>query len=120
MIRWNRLPIVAALPVVALIAACENPRTVEPLTGFSPQPAEPALRAGLVQFMQNCHACHPNGNAGLGPAINDKPLPMAAIKAQIRLGAGKMPAFPPERLSDENADAIARYLVWLRNAAEVR
>jgi len=119
-LRFDRLAwtcvLVASAGAAAFLAACENRRVVEPLTGESPQPPNEALRQGMVLFMHNCHQCHPNGNTGVGPALIDKPLPAALIKAQIRAGLGKMPAFPPEKLSDAQTDAIARYVIWLRES----
>lgn len=103
---------VAALAVG--ICACGTGRKNEPLQGFSPEPGTPRLQAGRAEFMRNCQECHPNGAAGVGPALNNKPLPGAAIKLQVRAGAGKMPAFSKEKVSDEEVGEIVDYLVWLR------
>jgi mono/diheme cytochrome c family protein len=65
---------------------------------------------GQRLFMEHCHQCHPGGAAGLGPAINNKPLPGAAMHLQIRKGVGTMPAFPGSILSNEQVDAIVAYL----------
>jgi len=55
------------------------------------------------------------GCAGnLGPSLNEKPLPGFAMKFQIRHGLGTIPAFPPERLSDQDVEQIVEYLVTLR------
>src|SRR5688572_581576 len=43
--------------------------------------------------MQHCHQCHPFGQGGLGPALNDKPAPRFLVKTQVRLGFGTMPGF---------------------------
>jgi mono/diheme cytochrome c family protein len=60
--------------------------------------------------MRECNQCHPAGAAGLGPAINNKPLPGVAMRTQIRLGAGAMPAFKDDALKDAEVDAIVAYL----------
>lgn len=65
---------------------------------------------GQRLFMEHCNQCHPGGAAGLGPAINNKPLPGAAMHLQIRKGVGTMPAFPDSMLSDEQVGAIVAYL----------
>ena len=65
---------------------------------------------GEQLFMAHCHQCHPGGAAGLGPAINNKPLPGAAMHLQIRKGVGTMPAFSEEILSGPQVDAIVAYL----------
>ncbi|WP_426750332.1 c-type cytochrome [Myxococcus sp. Y35] len=65
---------------------------------------------GRVLFMRHCNQCHPGGAAGLGPAINNKPLPSVAMRTQIRQGVGAMPAFTDEMLDDAQVDAIVAFL----------
>src|SRR5205085_592332 len=79
---------------VALGAACGTARRSEPLVG-PPQLASQSERHGQRVFMQLCNQCHPNGEAGLAPALNNRPAPAAAIKLQVRKGLGRMPALPP-------------------------
>lgn len=50
------------------------------------------------------------GGPGLGPGLNDKPLPAFAIKTQVRQGAGAMPAFSMDDINDEQLDALVTYL----------
>jgi mono/diheme cytochrome c family protein len=86
------------------------------------EPHGPAIRDvvneqhGKTLFQKFCYKCHPNGTTGLGPAINNKPLPEFAIKTQIRQGVGAMPSFDHATLSDADVDAIARYVTQLRSA----
>ena len=94
----------------AALAACGTARRVA-----EPDLRDPVLMAGHVSFMRNCHQCHPRGEAGLGPALNNKPLPAFLIRTQIRAGLGSMPAYPPEVLSDEKVEAIIAYLLHIRN-----
>lgn len=68
------------------------------------------LSRGQLVFMHECNQCHPNGAAGLGPAINDKPLPAGMIKMQVRQGLGTMPHFSPQHISDEDLSAVVAYL----------
>jgi mono/diheme cytochrome c family protein len=75
---------------------------------------DPQLAQGRVVFMHNCNQCHVQGGAGLGPAIVDKPLPGTAIKTQVRVGAGTMPHFGKDKISDEELDAVVAYLKVLR------
>lgn len=96
-----------------LLAACTSARRSQPVTG-QPPPAGPELSEGRRAFMHHCHECHPGGDAGLGPAINNKPLPAGLIKFQVRQGLGVMPAFDREHLGDAELDAIAAYLIALR------
>lgn len=103
-----RAALLAAAACTAL-AACGTARRVA-----EPDLRDPVLMAGHVSFMRNCHQCHPRGEAGLGPALNNKPLPAFLIRAQTRSGLGSMPAYPPELLPEAELDAIAAYLVYLR------
>jgi mono/diheme cytochrome c family protein len=83
-------------------------------------PADPAIARGHRAFSLHCHQCHPGGAAGQGPAINDKPLPVALMKNQVRAGHGAMPAFNEEEVGDDELEAIVRYLKALRALDERR
>jgi mono/diheme cytochrome c family protein len=60
--------------------------------------------------MRDCNGCHPQGAGGLGPALNDKPVPAAAIKLQVRQGMGAMPAFAESEISAEELDQLVAFL----------
>jgi mono/diheme cytochrome c family protein len=60
--------------------------------------------------MKYCHQCHPRGEAGIGPALNNKPLPGFLIRFQIRSGLGAMPAFPERVVGNEELDVLVAYL----------
>jgi mono/diheme cytochrome c family protein len=110
-----KLGVVVVSAAAALSTACASARRSEPIAG--PIPLDAKASAGQIVFMRNCQSCHPRGEAGVGPALNNKPLPDAAIRLQIRtgvVGAGTMPPFPPEVLSDEEIDQIIAYLTALR------
>ncbi len=72
------------------------------------------LARGQQVFMRACHQCHPRGETGLGPALNNKYVPAALIRTQIRPGLGAMPAFPPSVLGSEDLDAVVRYIQFLQ------
>jgi len=79
---------------------------------------DPQLATGRISFMHNCNQCHVQGGPGLGPGIIDKPLPAAAMKLQVRtsvVGAGTMPKFGPEKIPDQELDAIIKYIQVLRS-----
>lgn len=71
-------------------------------------------QGGERVFMRFCNGCHPGGAAGLGPAINNKPLPGGMIKFQVRHGLGVMPAFKKETISEEDLDKLVAYLKVIR------
>jgi mono/diheme cytochrome c family protein len=108
-----RAATLASLAALALALACGSARRRPPL-------AEPggALdaeeRRGERVYMRHCQPCHPGGEAGLGPSLNDKPLPGALVKTQTRHGLGSMPAFDERKISDEELDALAAYVAALR------
>lgn len=87
------------------------------------QPEAPAITAdnpkevrGERLFHRWCYQCHPGGESGLGPAINDRPLPHLAIRTQIRKGVGAMPAFGDDLLSDTDVSAIIAYLDEMKSS----
>lgn len=92
-----------------VLAGCASARRSEPLVGpFVPASAEVAR--GERVFMTHCHLCHPGGAAGLGPSLNDKPLPAFAIRTQVRAGLGAMPAFAAAEIAPADLDALVAYL----------
>jgi mono/diheme cytochrome c family protein len=108
----------AELIVVVALAACNaTQRRGEP-AGPPVVPDTPVELAGEALFYEYCSQCHPGGEAGLGPAINDKPLPKLAIKTQIREGVGEMPSFGSDQLNDQQVDAIVEYLEDMRKTPE--
>ncbi len=97
------------LLLCALCMACGSGRRSEPLIGPVAL-TTPEQRAGELVFFRKCHKCHPMGDAGLGPALNNKPLPGAAIRLQVRTGVGAMPSFNDEQISDRDLDALLAYI----------
>jgi mono/diheme cytochrome c family protein len=89
-------------------------RRGEPIVG-SLAISEPGIARGQQVFHRQCHQCHPGGEAGLGPAINNKPLPGFLIKFQVRTGLGAMPAFSQNEISPEELDNLVDYLKALRS-----
>ena len=98
-----------------IVVGCGSQRRDTPHTRELDTSSDPVLARGEQAFAMNCHQCHPGGAGGLGPAINDKPLPVGLIKTQVRQGLGAMPAFDAKEVSEEEVDAIAKYLKALRS-----
>lgn len=76
--------------------------------------ASAPVRNGQQVFMHHCNKCHPGGEAGLGPAINNKPVPGSVIRVQVRTGGGMMPEFGPDHISEADLNDIVAYLDALR------
>jgi mono/diheme cytochrome c family protein len=94
--------------------ACGTARRGEPLRG--PLALERASEQhGQAVFMRFCNRCHPGGEAGLGPGLNDKPLPRFLKRFQVRHGLGVMPSFSKDAISDQDLDALMDYLGALRS-----
>jgi mono/diheme cytochrome c family protein len=72
------------------------------------------MEQGRLVFMEHCHHCHPGGEGGLGPGLNDKPLPGFLMKTQVRLGMGVMPSFDEKDITPEQLDALVEYLARRR------
>ena len=58
--------------------------------------------------------CHPGGEGGLGPSLNDKLLPAVAIRTQVRHGLGVMPHFPEKEIPPKELEALVAYMKALR------
>ncbi|HEY9552835.1 c-type cytochrome [Allosphingosinicella sp.] len=108
---------ITALPALALallaLSACGSARRSVPVAGPMAI-ADPQVALGERVFMRECSVCHPRGEAGLAPGINNKPLPEFLIKFQVRNGLGAMLSFSEEHVSPEELDAIVEYLEHMR------
>jgi cytochrome c5 len=92
---------------------CHSARRGEPIVGPL-RITDPAVERGKIVFMQACNSCHPGGEGGLGPALNNKPAPRFLLKTQVRLGLGAMPAFDAHKIPPEQLDDLTQYLVAVR------
>lgn len=97
------------------VTSCGTARHAAPLVESAPPLSESAERGHIV-YDRYCNPCHPNGSAGLGPALNDKPLVSPAVKLQIRQGVGAMPAFDDQVINDEELEDLVEYVDWLDEA----
>lgn len=105
--------IIVVLLVALAVSSCSSPRRSPPLVGPVVL-TKTAEKNGQRAFMKFCNQCHPGGDAGLGPALNNKPLPGPLMKLQTRSGIGAMPAIKKEYLSDTDLDDLVLYLQTLR------
>jgi mono/diheme cytochrome c family protein len=98
-----------------LITGCHSTRRGEPISGPM-QISDPEVARGRLVFLKNCHQCHPGGEGGLGPALNNKPAPVFLMKTQVRVGLGAMPSFSKEQISPEDLDRLMAYVIALRKS----
>jgi mono/diheme cytochrome c family protein len=99
---------------ITVLTACHSVRHGEPIAGPSTS-TDPKIERGRIAFAQYCSQCHPRGEGGLGPALNNKALPGFLIKCQVRLGLGVMPDFVIQHLPPDKLDDIVAYLAALRH-----
>jgi mono/diheme cytochrome c family protein len=97
------------------LAGCGDARRSEPITGAIAL-ADPVLQRGRLLYDRWCYKCHTEGEGGMAPVLNDKPLPKFMIKLQTRVGMGAMPGFSEEQINAEELEAIAAYVVALRHS----
>jgi len=97
---------------LAWMAGCSGRRS-EPLRG-AVDVSDPQVAHGQRVYMTRCDKCHPGGDAGLGPSLNNKPLPGFMVSFQARHGLGAMPAFTAEEIPRAELDAVVAYLKTLR------
>jgi mono/diheme cytochrome c family protein len=111
-----RVYLAFALAGVTLFAigACGNSRRAGPEAGPAPVTTT-ALAEGRQVFQRNCYQCHPAGQAGLGPALNNKPIPRFLMATQVRQGVGAMPGFDKQEISDLELDHLLDYMAVLRD-----
>lgn len=76
--------------------------------------SDPKVAHGRTVFMAKCYKCHPGGDAGLGPALNNKHLPGFMIRYQTRHGLGAMPPFDEGEIPAGDLDDVTAYLKALR------
>lgn len=103
-----------SLLLATATVGCHSVRRGEPITG--PMDLTPDEQHGRVVFQQRCHQCHPHGEAGLGPALNDKPAPVFLMKTQVRAGLGAMPRFDKHIIPSSDLDDLMDYVMALRKA----
>ena len=77
--------------------------------------SDPVLKEGRLVFKLNCQRCHPAGEAGVGPPLNNIRLPGFLIKARVRsraflLWTGRMPQFDKHEISRKELRSLVRFM----------
>ena len=99
--------------VSATATVTSVPATTSPPTATATRvPATPTAGGnaanGQVVFNQFCNACHPGGNAGVGPRILN--VSRDKLFTAVRSGKGIMPAFSTSQISDQQLLDVLAYL----------
>jgi mono/diheme cytochrome c family protein len=115
-VLFKHTAVFSAVVLVAILAtACRSPRRGDPL-GRTVQNTTTSIGHGRMVFQEHCHRCHPGGEGGLGPALNNKPAPRFLMKTQVRAGLGAMPPFSKDDISPQELDELMDYVMALRKA----
>ncbi|MFD2885413.1 c-type cytochrome [Chitinophaga cymbidii] len=94
--------------VILLVSCCWMACTARRMPASSQASAE--VEHGRDKYMQYCQKCHPMGESGLGPALNNSPAPGFVKRFQVRHGLGAMPAFKKDVISKADLHDIMRYM----------
>jgi mono/diheme cytochrome c family protein len=101
-----------------------SPRRLESEQAIA-ESSDPRIIEGRRVFKSKCQSCHPNGEAGVGPEINNIMVPKFVLKARVRsrgflLWTGRMPQFDKHEISAKELKSLVRYIkVMQRNAREI-
>jgi mono/diheme cytochrome c family protein len=96
----------------------EQESTPEPTEELTAE-EQALIETGHQAFQdEGCSACHGEDAEGtdLAPALAGHSE--AAVRRQVRAPVGNMPVYPPDKLSDDELDAIAAYISHLEGGHE--
>ncbi|MBX9853213.1 MAG: c-type cytochrome [Cytophagaceae bacterium] len=119
--KLSLFTVIFFITFISLFVSCGTARRSEPIMGMMVK-NEQVLNGEKV-FMTNCQQCHPGGEAGLGPPINNVPLPGFTKRIRIRskaflLGLGRMPSFKKHEISRQEMDDLIVYMHALKKNDE--
>lgn len=99
-------------------AGMPEPVQVLSATGpLTPEQWAAMLALGRRKYAGICAGCH---GTGIGPRLAGRRKTAAAVRRQVRRGAGDMRPIPPRRLSDDELEAVIVYLSTIRAVVDVR
>lgn len=122
----------ALLSTTSLVVACGGEKSTTPEEGAASAGGEPAMvitdqaewdtlaAQGQSAFETACGACHPGGEADLGPAIKGHQETTAHMMKQIREGSGRMKPVGTDRLPESDEKALLVYLATIGAVGDVK
>lgn len=66
--------------------------------------------AGETVFANFCEGCHPGGHEGVGDDLHTSGDTPAEARMIIRQGAGRMPAFGTDTISDDDLENVLAHM----------
>lgn len=111
-----------SLLLLCILASCGSARRSEPIMAKAMVKNE-QIKKGEIVFMNNCQKCHPGGEAGVGPSLNNLAIPGVTKRFRVRskaflFGLGRMPSFKKNEISKEEMDNLIVYMKALRHHDE--
>ncbi len=125
---WMRL---GCLSVTTLALGCGGAGTASPRSAAT-SGGEPVIvitdteewdalkHAGEAAYVTACGACHPGGEADLGPKLKGEMQSVALMTKQIREGSGRMRPIGPLQLPESEMRGLMVYMRTLDAVADVQ
>jgi mono/diheme cytochrome c family protein len=122
----------ALLGTAAVATACGGEKTTPEGGGAASSGGEPTLvisdqaewdslaSSGKTSFDTACGACHPGGEADLGPKLKGHQESTADMMKQIRQGSGRMKPVGTDRLPETEEKGLLVYLATLGAVSDVK
>jgi mono/diheme cytochrome c family protein len=112
--------IIISLVILALVSSCDSSRRIE---ANMQQNESKEVSNGRNIYKINCQKCHPDGEAGVGPAVANIHLPGFLTRYRIRsrsflLWTGRMPAFKKDEISKKEMDDLIAYIKKLHHSKD--
>ena len=76
--------------------------------------------AGKASFDRTCGACHPGGEADLGPKLKGHMESSADMTRQIREGSGRMKPVGPDKLPEDEMKGLMVYLATIGAVGDIK
>ena len=106
---WAPLLGAAAALVVSACGGPATPATV-PARYEGPLAERADAAKGEAIYQRYCDSCHPGGREDVGPALAGRKLSPGKVRWFVREGGDAMPAFPADKVSDEDLEHLAAYV----------
>ena len=122
----------ALLGTAVAAGACGGEKTTPEGGGSASSGGEPALvisdqaewdsllASGKGSFDTACGACHPGGEADLGPKLKGHQESTADMMRQIRQGSGRMKPIGTDKLPESDEKGLLVYLASLGAVGDVK
>jgi mono/diheme cytochrome c family protein len=107
--------VLGAIGALAMAYGCSSSSGGEGTTAYTLEQFQYPLTStdvegGKMVYAEFCEGCHPGaGGEGDGPEIAGEGYNPAKMRWQVRSGAKDMPAFGPDKISDEQLESLLAY-----------